>query len=80
MHYLLIFILPILFSIAMILSPRWMHHVNEWYDSTQIKGKNLHNIKLPEEASKTRIQVMQVTGWLLLGLCIFLSLLLYLSK
>ena len=72
LYYLLLFTIPILFSIGLICAPRLMHWVNEWYDSTQIKGKNQHNLTLPEEPSKTRMQVLQVTGWLLLGLCLFL--------
>lgn len=77
--YILIYTIPILFSLALILAPRWMHWINEWYDWTDIK--NLHNLNVPsEEASRTRIQVLQITGWLLLALCIFLFLMLYFSK
>lgn len=75
-----IFILPVFFSLILILAPRWGHWINEWYDSTQIKGKNLNNIHLPEQASRTRIQILQITGWLLLALCVFLFFMLYFSK
>ncbi len=75
--FLVIFIVPFLFGLALILAPRWMHWINEWHDSTKIKGKNTHNIDLPESPSNTRLQVLQITGWCLLGFCLFLGTMLY---
>ena len=74
---LVIFIVPFLFGLALIFAPRWMHWINEWHDSTKLKGKNTHNINLPESPTKTRLQILQITGYLMLGFCIFLFLILY---